>query len=472
MADFHLPGAGVAVVRGDEIVHAEGFGWADIAGKRPYTPEARHRVASVTKTMIALCVMSLVDEGKLSLDAKVTELLPDIELKGDGASSVTLWHLLTHTSGIGEAPNTSDIAKAFDKLFGESPPGVPLADLYDEGITVEAMPGTKWAYCNHGFALLGEIASRMDGLPLAEVMERRVFGPLGMESGDLLDQPHPDLTRGYTQAPTPEAWSLIRLLGIQLESETPEDGHNMPGKYVRVWGNGGAGAVQSTLLDMAKYASALLRSSRGVVRPETFAAMTSDQYRPDPRLPGWGLGFSVRDSGGHRHFGHGGAAFGGWNSYIACFPESDAALVFHVNVMSDEFDGVMVPRVIAAFVGSENGPLPDAAIGPLILESAPGVYQLTNPGPLTNFRAAFQCGRVQIAAADGEIVMHSQRGPWKNGAKLRLADAAQPDYYVIDKGGKVRQYMALLLDDDGRVTGLRFPQIVDMERNPDAQPWA
>lgn len=469
--EYHLPGAGLGIVVGEELVHAEGFGWADIAAKKPYTVDVRHRLGSVTKTFVGLCVMALVDEGRLALDAKVAELLPDIPFHRHG-EALTVWHLLTHTGGIGEAPAESDLHKPFDKLFYETDPSVPLAELYTEGVLIEAAPGTKWAYANHGFALLGEIVSRTEGAPLAEVMERRVFGPLGMEATDLDDVPHPQLARGYSQAETPEALSMLKLLGVQLDSEEKVDGYNMPGKFVRVWGNGGAGAAQSTVPDMAKYASALLRGSRGVVRPETLARMTADQWRPDMRLPGWGLGFAVRGEGGLRRFGHGGSVFGGWNSSLLVWPDLDASLIFHVSLMSDYFDGVFTPRLVNAFLDRHDELLPEIALNERVLATAPGVFELTMPGPLTNFRPQFNAGRVKIENERGELVMYSRRGPWKGGVRLRQARPGDPDFFAIDMPGYPRNYLSLLLDDTGAVMGIRFPQIVDYVRNPELEAWS
>ncbi|HEY8767358.1 MAG TPA: serine hydrolase domain-containing protein, partial [Dehalococcoidia bacterium] len=303
------------------------------------------------------------------------------------------------------------------------------------------------------------------------VMERRVFEPLGMTSSDLADRPHSDLARGYSQAPTPQDRAMLDLLGVQLESDDPVDGWNLPGKFVPVWGNGGAGAVQSTVTDMGRYASTLLRGSSGIVRPETFAAMTSDQWRPDKRLPGWGLGFGVRGSGRLRRFGHGGSVFGGWNSQLTVFPELDAALIIHLNLYSESFDRLFAPPLIEAFLGSSDELPPAMATDPRILATAPGVYELTMPGPLTNFRPQFNCGRVQISDKDGELVMHSRRGAWKTGVRLLPVPADERDFFAVDMPGEPVAYMAMLLDETGAVSGLRFQQIVDMYRNPDIAPW-
>lgn len=466
--DFHLPGLGLGVVRGDEVLMAEGFGMADVLAGRPYTEKIRHRIGSITKTMLGLCVMALVDEGRLSLEARIADLLPDIQLKENG-ETLTVWHLLTHTGGIGEAPNVSDIRDAFSKLFAETDPATPLADLYDEGITIEVPPGTKWAYANHGFALLGEIVSRIEGEKLARVMSRRVFQPLGMHDSDLDDQPHPDLSHGYSRASTPQERAYLDLVGVQLESEEHVDGYNLPGKFVRVWGNGGAGAVQSTVLDMLTYAGALLQQSKGIVRPETFARMTADQWRPDRRLPGWGLSFSLRGEGLYRYFGHGGSVFGGWNSYLAVFPELNIGIVTHTNGWADNYDSTIVPRSLEAVLGREPEPLPDIAVDPGVLAAAPGVYELMEPGPLTNFRPRYATGRIQITAEADGLVMYSRRGPWVEGVRLVPARPGEPDFFAIEGAG-VRQYMALLRDGSGAVTGLRFQQLCDMVR-AEEPPW-
>jgi CubicO group peptidase (beta-lactamase class C family) len=448
------------------MVHAEGFGFANIAAGEAYRPEHRHRIGSITKTMVSLCIMALVDEGRLSLDDRVRDLLPDIPLHGHG-DQLLVRHLLSHTGGLGEAPNPEDLKKPFETLFYDSDPGKSLADLYTNGLTVEAPPNTKWAYANHGFALLGETVSRKEGGRLNEIMAARVFEPLAMRESDLDDKPHPDLARGYTQAETPEQWQLVRLMGIKLASEEKEDGYNMPGEFVGVWGNGGAGAVQSTVPDMCTYASALLDGSRGVVRPETLAEMTRPHWQPDARLPGWGLGFSTRTVGGHLLFGHGGAVFGGWNSWLGVFPKLDAALVLHTNLMYDGWDTGIVPRLVSAFLGAKEEVLPAVNVDEQVLATAPGVYELPNPGPLTNFRPLFNAGRIKLAAEDGALMMYSRRGPWKTGVQLVPVRAGEPDFFTIAKEDSPPQYLVLLRDDAGAVNGIRFQMLCDYVRNPD-----
>jgi CubicO group peptidase (beta-lactamase class C family) len=87
VAEHHLPGLAVGVVHGENLVYAEGFGFADIGARRPFRPESRQRIGSLTKTMVGLCVMALAEEGRLSLEDRVADLLPELVLHGDGRAA-------------------------------------------------------------------------------------------------------------------------------------------------------------------------------------------------------------------------------------------------------------------------------------------------------------------------------------------------------------------------------------------------
>ena len=108
IAAHRIPGISIGVVYGQDLVFAEGFGFADIEAQTPQAPERRQRIASITKTMVGLCAMALVDEGKLRLEDRVVDLLPEVAFEGP-ASAMTVRHLLTHTSGIGEAPTVDGL---------------------------------------------------------------------------------------------------------------------------------------------------------------------------------------------------------------------------------------------------------------------------------------------------------------------------------------------------------------------------
>src|SRR5579859_6520104 len=147
-------GFSVGVVAGGALAWSRGYGLADIESGRPQAPELRHRIGSITKTMVGLCAMALVDEGRLGLDDRLVDHVPEVVFHGDGAA-ITLRHLLTHTSGIGEVAMPEDIHGVTESLWSGSADGDVLG-LFPRGVTLEIPPGVKWSYANLGFALLGE----------------------------------------------------------------------------------------------------------------------------------------------------------------------------------------------------------------------------------------------------------------------------------------------------------------------------
>jgi len=469
--DLHLPGLAVGVVAGDDLVLAEGFGFSDVESHRPQAPALRQRIGSITKTMVGLCAMALVDEGRLSLDDRVVEKLPDMTFNGN-AGSMTLRHILTHTSGIGEAPLPEQVRDLEPTLWSDSPdiPGVPEA--YPDGITVEVAPGTKWAYANHAFVLLGEIVAREEGAPIEEVLRRRVFEPLGMGDTDCLDQPHPTLTTGYHRPPTQEAIDLAKATGSRVPETggEPVDGHNVRGRYQYVRGRA-AGGVQSNIGDMARYASALLRQGKGIVRPETFDTMLAPQWCPDERLMSIGLAFFREPRFGRRTFGHGGGVGGGWNTYLTVLPDDGLALLTHLNLTFGDFAEVH-GRLLAALLDAEQPPPPELAVAPAVLANAPGVYEATTPGPLTNLRIITSTGRIQISARDGGLVLHARRGAWKEGVRMRPADPNDSGLFLLESGTVEPQHVALTLGASGEVTGLRFNRLVEMVPASGVGLWA
>jgi len=149
--DLRMPGVGVGVVAGQDLVFAEGFGFADIESGRKQDPHLRQRIGSITKTMVGLSTMALVDEGRLKLTDRLADLVPEVTLHGDGAG-VTVRHLLTHTSGIGEVAMPDEMRKAEASLWSDQPDKDVLG-LFPNGITIDVPPGSKWSYANLAYAL-------------------------------------------------------------------------------------------------------------------------------------------------------------------------------------------------------------------------------------------------------------------------------------------------------------------------------
>ena len=467
VTEHNLPGITVGVVSGKHLVYAQGFGLADIESGRPQDPGLKQRIGSITKTMVGLCVMALVDEGKLSVDDRITDRLPDVTFHGP-AEELEVRHLLTHTGGMGEAPMPADFPDAMESLWADELETRGIPGAYPDGITIDVPPGTKWAYANHGFALLGEITARIEGRPIEEVLHRRVFSPLGMADTDCHDLWNADPTTGYHHQPTHDERDVLDLLGQDQPDEETVDGYNIRGRYQYVAPRA-AGAVQSTLLDMAGYATALLQLGGGIVRPDTFDIMVAPHWCPDDRMASQGLPFRRAPRFGRSTFSHGGGITGGWNSHLIVIPEEDLAVLVHLNLYTGSF-GQVESRILQAVLDEPDQSTPNFSCDPGILATAPGVFEPLH-GHLTNFRIVRETGRVQIKQQDGGLLIRSRHGAWKNGVRMLPADPYDPAFFLLDTGEPEPAPATLELNESGVVTGIRFDRMVYLVRNDSLVPW-
>lgn len=197
LEEEHVPGASLVVFDRNGIVFSEQFGQADQAAKRPVTDHTLFRVGSVSKTPTGIAILQLVEQGKLSLDAPVKALLPELKLDNPWEAShpVRLIHLLEHTAGLDDmhlrnmyklAPGTFSHLDSVNRDAGS--------------LRVRWQPGTMMAYSNPGYGILGAILERHYGQSWEAVVDERVLKPLGMTDGtaDLAEAERRGLAQGYT----------------------------------------------------------------------------------------------------------------------------------------------------------------------------------------------------------------------------------------------------------------------------------
>jgi CubicO group peptidase (beta-lactamase class C family) len=237
----------VSVSRGAEVLFEQAYGLADRAHRIPCTPQTRFAIASGTKTFTALAVMSLIRDGAVSLRTTARSLLgDDLPLVAD---DVTVEHLLTHTSGIGDY---------CDEYLDEPPPlKVPVYELVNtsdylpalDGFPTAFPAGERFAYCNGGFVVLAIIAERASGRSYHDLVSERVFEPAGMVDSAFLrtDALPGDTAIGYL-----------------------EDGRTNV-FAVPVRGNGDGGAY-TTVADMRRFWAALRDGA--LFAPEAVEEMT------------------------------------------------------------------------------------------------------------------------------------------------------------------------------------------------------
>ncbi len=247
-------------------------------------------------------------------------------------------------------------------------------------------------YSNHGFAALGQIVEDVSGEPLDHYLREHLFDPLGMEHTDLVrsERVRPELATGY----------VLRSRGLRAvaDREVPTLG---------------AGAVYSSAADLARYVTALLHGGAGpqgqrVLEPTTTAAMFEPHYRPDPRMPGMGLGFLLGREGDRRTAGHDGIV-SGFLSEMLLAPDDDIGVVVLANTGGLDGRGAAEPLGVALLRRLLG--LPDEAVRsdipprPETWRELCGWYA-PDPGPVTNlFTRAFMGAGAEVIVRGGHLVL-------------------------------------------------------------------
>lgn len=280
-----VAGAGVAIVA-PGLRWSGGVGVADRASGAPVTDSTVFRAGSITKSLVALAVMRLVERGDLSLDAHVAALLPEAGLQNPWEASrpLTVAHLLEHTAGF-------EFLR-WNEWFDDRPEPRSLAEalrVNPRTRTVRWAPGERPCYSNEGYLLAGLLLEKLTGRPFDEVMRELVTGPLGMTTAAFRLEPavRPLLATGYgyRQERIPYEEDMMRpAANLMLSSRDAL-------RWLDLWL--GRGAVKGeTLLSPA-----------GIARMETGATLAG----PDDRN---GLGLRTWQSGGFVAHGHQGSTFG------------------------------------------------------------------------------------------------------------------------------------------------------------------
>ncbi len=255
-----IAGAVVTVVRDGKIIAARGYGYADIAKRRPVDPaRTLFRPGSTSKLVTWTAVMQQVEAGKLDLDADVNTYL-DFKIPPRNGKPVTLRQIMTHTGGFEEVlkniifydPKINMSLEAYLNTW------VPTR-IFDAGTTPD--------YSNWASALAAYMVQRVSGMPFDDYVEQRIFAPLGMNNSSF-------------RQPLPKALLADMAVGYERASEPP-----MGFEFV---GPAPAGALASSGLDMGRFMIAHLQNGRGILKPETAAMMHDsplDRVNPMSLIP-------------------------------------------------------------------------------------------------------------------------------------------------------------------------------------------
>ena len=291
----------IAVSHQGRIIYSEAFGVTDKVTGTPATPQSVLRIGSITKQFTAAAILLLAERGALSLDDRIEKYAPDFDPKG---RTITLRHLLTHTSGVSRDVYPSTIPASV--VVAPYPREQALETLNAKPF--DFTPGSGWSYSNSGFMLLGYAIESITGRPYADFIRDEFLLPLGLADTGMC---------GTSSLPLPDGYGLVGGNWIRLLS-------------FHTSGMLSSGSFCSTASDLVRW-SHLLATGRAIL-PESYAAMTVPARLNNGALaPGsYALGISAQNIHGQPAVSHGGAV-NGFFSFLLYLSERQIGVSVIVN---------------------------------------------------------------------------------------------------------------------------------------------
>ena len=293
MRDKALPALSLALVDGDRIVWARGFGLEDPQTGTPATAQTVYRVGSVSKLFTDIGVMQLVERGVLDLDAPVTRYLPHFRPRNTSGKAITLRQLMSHRAGLVREPPVGN-------YFETTEPSLAATVASLNRTALVYAPESRTKYSNAGIAVVGYVLERTQGVPFARYLRRAVLQPMGLATASF--EPDPALV---TRLAKGRMWTQH---GRTFDAPTFE------------LGMAPAGSMYATMPDLARFMMVLFRGGAPVLGRPALEQMWTPQFAPAGATTGFGLGFALGRLEGQRLVRHGGAIYG-FATELAALPE-------------------------------------------------------------------------------------------------------------------------------------------------------
>ena len=298
-----IPSISIAMVDDQQVVWAEGFGFADSEKKKPATADTIYRVGSVSKPFTALLLMLFVELGFIDLDEPIQTYLPDFRPKNPYKKKITIRQLLCHKSGL---VRESPVGNYFD----DSSPSLEKTVLSLNDTTLIYEPETKTSYSNAGLSAVGLVMERMKKKPFARLIEEKLLHPLKMTSSSYL--PTPELNKRIAYS---TMWTYF--------------GREFPAPPIEL-GTLPAGCLYSSANDMARGLKFIFARGKGpngrLLKEKTLKDMFRMQFAKKDDKRGFGLGFFLSEFEGKRKTSHGGAIYG-FSTEFAALPDEKVGVV-------------------------------------------------------------------------------------------------------------------------------------------------
>lgn len=314
LAERHIPGAAVAVIKNGKLIKAQGYGLASVEFNVPVTKETVFEIGSVSKQLTAAGIMILVEDGKINLDEKISKYL---ENTPDSWKNVSVRHLLNHTSGI----------KSYTGLSGFEQSRRLSREAFIKALAVHPLDfetNTSYVYSNSGYSLLSHIIEAVSGKTYWEFMRERIFKPLGMsKAGDRdLKFVIPNRATGYE-------WQNNGLVG----------------RDYNLTDLSGAGAIVATIMDLVKWEAALRNDT--LLKKESKIQMWTPATFNNGKTYPYGFGFRLSDIRGHKLVAHSGQT-AGFGASLSRYVDDDLTVIALTN-LGESGMGTLIAQRIAKF---------------------------------------------------------------------------------------------------------------------------
>jgi CubicO group peptidase (beta-lactamase class C family) len=332
----------VLVAQDGKILLDKGYGFANLEWDVPNTPTTKFRLGSITKQFTAASILLLEERGKLKTEDPVKKYIPDAPAAWE---KITIFHVLTHTSGIPSLTSFPD----FESHEAQAMTPEKLVEWFRDK-PLEFEPGTKWSYSNSGYILLGYLIEKISGQSYSDFIQQNIFTPLGMKDS------------GYDSN---SAIIFHRAAGYTPGKKGPENAG-----FVHMTIPFSAGALYSTTEDLLRWEEGLFGGK--VLKAESLAKMT------EPFKQDYAFGLGVTTKNGRKMISHNGG-IEGFNTLLAYYPDDKLVVAVLAN-LNGPAAGDLGAKLAQAAHG-EKVVLPterkEITVSPEILKQYVGTYELT-----------------------------------------------------------------------------------------------
>ncbi|HEX8247450.1 MAG TPA: serine hydrolase [Pyrinomonadaceae bacterium] len=416
LAETNTPGAALAVVQGERVVFAKGFGAANVETGEPVTAEMLFRIGSMTKTFTALALLGLVEEGKLKLEEPLGNYVKGLNPK---LAQITLHQLLAHTSGLrdeGRPYGAHDETALLETVRGWK----------EDYLFTE--PGRIFSYSNLNYALAGAVIEETSGKPFADAMSERVYKPLGMSRATF----RPTVAMTYPLAQGHNARGNAKPVVVRPYTD------NVP--------NWAAGYMFASVNDLARFAVAFLNDGKldgkqAIAAKNIVKASSGSVDIPGLDAVKYGYGLRVEEIRGVAVVSHGGA-IPGFGAQIIMSPRHRVAVIVLANKSGARLDKTVetaLEMTLPLKVKPETKPPVFLPLTAPQMQSYAGVYRHS---PRQFFEIAVQEGKLFLKDEEDLLALENigeNRFLYKRGNSTAMDDLTfvtgadgKPEYLHIN----------------------------------------